>query len=39
MTEATIDGHETTIYDRDNYIWQWQLYITVTTIYNRDNYI
>ena len=35
MTETTIDGidiTETTIYNRDNYIWQ-------TTIYNRDNYI
>ena len=30
---------ETTIYNRDNYIWQRQLYITETLIYNRDNYI
>ena len=30
---------ETTIYNRDNYIWQRQLFITETTIYNRDNYI
>ena len=38
---------ETTIYNRDNYIykqrqqyyiWQRQLYITETTIYDRDNY-
>ena len=29
---------ETTIYNRDNYIWQWQLFITETTIYNGDNY-
>ena len=45
MSETTIDGMrqlymtETTIYNRDNYIWQWQLFITKTTIYNRDNYI
>ena len=43
MTETTIAGMrqlymtETTIDNRDNYIWQWQLDITVTTIYNRDN--
>ena len=30
---------ETTIYNRDNYIWQRQLYMTETTIYDRDNYM
>ena len=26
---------ETTIYNRDNYIWQRQLYMTETTIYGQ----